>query len=79
MSKNLFHEYREEEIRTLISVPYQMFKELKESEEVHFIKHYNPSNRDKFKKDKSWEKVDKEIKELKKKQRDIESEIRVNG
>ena len=78
MSKDLFQQYREEELRTMVTVPYQLFKEqLKPNAEVYFIKHFYHNNRDEFKKSSKWTGLEDQIKKLKKEQKDVESEIRV--
>lgn len=82
MSKELFENNREEEIHTILSIPYQEYKGLVLTQgitEFQFIKHYIPANRDKFKKNKRWSDLQKTIKECKEEQREIESEIRVDS
>ena len=79
MSKDIFTQYREEEIHTLVSMPYQVYKELKDCypttfsfPELRLVKHYNPEIREKAKKDPRWKDLEKTRKECKEEQKDIE-------
>jgi len=80
MSKQLFEEFREEEIHTMVSMPYSDYKYLISNEyfeeKIHLIQHYNPEIRTQVKKHKKWSDLEKTRRECKESQKDIEFEIR---
>lgn len=79
MSKELFERYREEEIMTMVSMPYPDYKELIlmwENPDMSLIKHYYPENRKLFEKSKEWKALNEQIKGDKDKLRDIEFNIK---
>jgi len=81
MSKDLFQKHREEEIYTMVSMPYYVYKQLKcdwcskDLEEINLIKHYIPSYYEVYKKDLAWSELQEKIKILKEEKKEIEYNI----
>jgi len=79
-SKEIFQQFREEEIHTMVSMPYSDYKYLTDNEyfneKIHLIKHYNPELREKAKKNPKWKALEENRRECKEEQKDIEFEIR---
>lgn len=79
MSKKLFEKYREEEIMTMLSMPYLDYKQLIlmwDNPEMSLIKHYYPDNRKLFEKSEDWKVLNEQIKVDKEQLKDIEYQLK---
>ena len=75
MSKALFQKYREDEIHTMCTMPYELYKHLK-TEDINLMKHYYPDDRSYFKTNKKWVDLNNEINEKKILLKDLEYKIK---
>jgi hypothetical protein len=75
------HIQMSEQLRARIDVPYQLFKDLEQQEEVEveLLKVYDPSFLDKYKKSKDWVSANEALKKAAKERSDIEDQIRVES
>lgn len=75
------HIQMSEQLRARIDVPYQLFKDLEEQEEieVELLKVYDPSFLDKYKKSKDWISANEALRKAAKERSDIEDQIRVES
>ena len=75
------HIQMSEQLRARIDVPYQLFKDLEEQEEieVELLKVYDPSFLDKYKKSKDWVSANDALRKAAKERSDIEDQIRVES
>lgn len=75
------HIQMSEQLRARIDVPYKLFKDLEEQEEVEveLLKVYDPSFLDKYKKSKEWVSANEALRKAAKERSDIEDQIRVES
>ncbi len=75
------HIQMSEQLRARIDVPYKLFKDLEEQEEVEveLLKVYDPSFLDKYKKSKDWISANEALRKAAKERSDIEDQIRVES
>ncbi len=75
------HIQMSEQLRARIDVPYQLFKDLEDQEEieVELLKVYDPSFLDKYKESKDWVSANEALRKAAKERSDIEDQIRVES